>query len=119
MDNNSSVETELVQEQTQAIKEALGETVEMGTEPAQAGQEKGMWWVIQDNIGTYVVVEYLLGQALVRKEGLLQTVGEDYMILFDEVRNTYTVCKMEPTQFVTFYQPGERPQRSGGRGLLR
>ena len=71
-----------------------------------------MQQVLQENIGTYVVVDFLIGtQNLVSKQGLLYTVGAQFIVLFDEESRQYVVCDIFAVKFITFYLPGQRPTR--------
>ena len=68
--------------------------------------------ILADNIGEYVVVEFILGtQAETRKQGILVHVGKSFLTLYDEVRNIYIVCDVFSVKFVYFYYPGDRPMR--------
>ena len=67
------------------------------------------------SIGTYVVVEFLVGtQNLVRKEGILTAVGTSWLVLYDESDDSSTLCDMYAVKFITYYAPGFRPARTGG-----
>jgi len=69
--------------------------------------------ILADNIGQYVVVEFLIGvDRIVRKQGILYFVGTSYVTLFDDMANNYIVCDLYSIKFVYFYYPGERPKRN-------
>ena len=69
--------------------------------------------ILTDNIGQYVVVEFLIGvDRIVRKQGTLYFVGTSYVTLFDDMANNYIVCDLYSIKFVYFYYPGERPKRN-------
>lgn len=69
--------------------------------------------ILADNIGQYVVVEFLIGvDRIVRKQGILYFVGTSYVTLFDDMSNNYIVCDLYSIKFVYFYYPGERPKRN-------
>ena len=69
--------------------------------------------ILADNIGQYVVVEFLIGvDKIVRKQGVLYFVGNSYVTLFDDMANNYIVCDLYSIKFVYFYYPCERPKRN-------
>ena len=71
--------------------------------------------VIALSVGNYVVVEFLVGtQNIVRKEGVLTAVGVSWLLLYDEVNGTSTVCDMYSVKFVTYFDPGVRPANTSG-----
>lgn len=66
--------------------------------------------ILADNIGEYVVIEFLIGtQQLMRKQGLLYSVGTSYITLYDDQYNNFIVCDIFSIKFVYFYYPGSRP----------
>lgn len=80
--------------------------------------------ILADNIGEYVVVEFLIGtEIIMRKQGILLNVGTSFVTLFDELVCNFIVCDIFSIKFVYFYQPGDRPPQnfnllpgSGGNG---
>ena len=65
---------------------------------------------LADNLGEYVVVEFLIGtQTLVQKAGILYAVGTSVMTLYQELSQTFITCDLFSVKFVTFYLPGHRP----------
>lgn len=67
--------------------------------------------ILADNIGEYVVIEFLIGtERIMRKQGLLYLVGTSYVTLFDDMQNNYIICDIFSVKFVYFYHPGERPK---------
>lgn len=72
--------------------------------------------IIADNIGIYVVCEFLMGTgaALVRKQGYIHSTGRSYFVLFEDQSNHYVMCDLFSVKFITFYPPGQRP-----RGQMR
>lgn len=65
---------------------------------------------LADNLGEYVVVEFLIGtQTLVQKAGILYAVGTSVMTLYQELAQTFVTCDLFSVKFVTFYLPGHRP----------
>lgn len=69
--------------------------------------------VLTENIGQYVVMEFLVGSdTIVRKQGLLYFVGTSYVVLFDDVIGNYIVCDLYSIKFTYFYYPGQRPSQN-------
>ncbi len=69
--------------------------------------------LLSDNLGEYVVIEFLIGTAMiVRKQGLLHSVGTSVVTLYDDTVNNYIVCDIFSIKFVYFYLPGQRPNRN-------
>ncbi len=69
--------------------------------------------LLADNVGEYVVIEFLIGNdRLVRKQGIVYSVGVSYVSLFDDVNNNYIVCDIYSIRFIYFYLPGQRPNRN-------
>jgi hypothetical protein len=72
--------------------------------------EGSMQQILSDNLGSYVVIEFLIGTSLVEERaGTLYSVGVSYLVLYEENTRTYVVCDVFSIKFVTFYLPGERP----------
>ncbi len=75
--------------------------------PAMQGS---MQQFLADNLGQYVVVEFLVGtNQLTTKAGILYAVGTSVMTLYEEMSQTFVTCDMFSIKFVTFYLPGRRP----------
>lgn len=69
--------------------------------------------IFSDNLGQFVVCEFLIGtQFTTRKEGILYSVARNYIVLYEEQSHTFVVCDIFSIKFVTFYLPGQRPQRA-------
>lgn len=69
--------------------------------------------ILADNIGGYVVVEFLIGtQEIIRKQGMLYFVGRSFVTLYDEAVNNFIVCDIFSIKFVYFYMPGDRPRHN-------
>ena len=65
---------------------------------------------LADNLGEYVVVEFLIGtQAVTTKSGILYAVGTSVVTLYQELSQTFITCDLFSVKFVTFYLPGHRP----------
>lgn len=68
--------------------------------------------ILQDNIGAYVIIEFLIGtNNLVYREGRLYEVGISYVVLYDEKNDQYTICDLYAIKFVTYVNQGRRPSR--------
>lgn len=69
--------------------------------------------ILADNIGEYVVIEFLIGTDRInRKQGILYFVGTSFVTLYDDVHSNYIVCDIFSIKFVYFYYPGQRPSRN-------
>ncbi len=67
--------------------------------------------ILSQNIGEYVVVEFLIGtEQIIRKQGMLYFVGRSFVTLYDENVNNFIVCDIFSVKFVYFYMPGDRPR---------
>lgn len=67
--------------------------------------------ILSENIGTFVVIEFLIGSnEMIRKQGLLYFVGRSFITLYDEQANNFLVCDIFSVRFVYFYMPGDRPR---------
>lgn len=65
---------------------------------------------LADNLGEYVVVEFLIGtQTMEQKRGILYAVGRSVMTLYEEESQTFVMCDIFSVKFVTFYPTGRRP----------
>ncbi len=69
-----------------------------------------MQQVLQENIGNYVIVEFLIGTgSLISRQGILYSVASQFLVLYDEFEARYVVCDIFSVKFVTFLLPGYRP----------
>lgn len=69
--------------------------------------------LLSDNLGEYVVIEFLIGTNLiVRKQGILHSVGTSVVTLYDDSVDNYIVCDVFSVKFVYFYLPGQRPNKN-------
>ncbi len=69
-----------------------------------------MQQVLQENIGNYVIVEFLIGTGnLTSRQGVLFNVATQFLVLYDEFESRYIVCDIFSVKFVTFLLPGYRP----------
>lgn len=80
-----------------------------------AGDNKGvnpdtLQEILAEAKGYYVVCEFLIGATgLVVREGILQSVGTAYFILFDPISKTSLLCDLYSIKFVTFFDRGQYP----------
>ncbi|MDD6050470.1 MAG: hypothetical protein PUC00_04275 [Clostridiales bacterium] len=59
--------------------------------------------VLQENVGKYVIVEFLIGTyTLTSRQGLLYYVGTQFLVLYDEFESRFVVCDIFSVKFVTF-----------------
>lgn len=64
-----------------------------------------MQQVLQENVGKYVIVEFLIGTgSLTSRQGMLYYVGTQFLVLFDEFESRYVVCDIFSVKFVTFLE---------------
>lgn len=69
-----------------------------------------MQQVLQENVGKYVIVEFLIGTGnIISRQGLLYYVASQFLVLYDEIESRYVVCDIFSVKFVTFLMPGYRP----------
>ncbi|MCI9273778.1 MAG: hypothetical protein HFE39_07460 [Clostridiales bacterium] len=83
--------------------------IDFDTEEMRGSMQK----ILSDNIGEFVVVEFLIGtDRIMRKQGILYFVGTSYVTLYDDDSNNFIVCDIFSIKFVYFYFPGQRPNRN-------
>ena len=71
-----------------------------------------MQQLLQDNVGNYVTVTFLIGTVTqVNRSGLLYAVGTSYVVLYDDANQQYDVGDLYAIKFVTFYLPVIAPVR--------
>ena len=69
-----------------------------------------MQQVLSDNLGRYVVVDFLVGvDTIARRVGILESVGRSFLVLYEEISDSYQVCDIFSVKFVSFFPPGFRP----------
>ncbi|MBQ2953302.1 MAG: hypothetical protein IJE07_07060 [Clostridia bacterium] len=69
-----------------------------------------MQQVLQENVGNYVIVEFLIGtNNLISRQGILYNVATQFLVLYDEIESRYVVCDIFSVKFVTFLLPGYKP----------
>lgn len=66
---------------------------------------------LNDNVGFYVVGEFLIGtNNLVRRQGILHSVGLNYFVLRQEEDGAYLICDLYSLKFITFYNTKTKPR---------
>lgn len=74
------------------------------------GFQGSMQQVLQENIGNYVIVDFLIGTGtLESRQGILYNVASQFIVLYDDLNLRYVVCDIFSIKFVTFLLPGYRP----------
>lgn len=74
------------------------------------GFQGSMQQVLQENVGNYVIVDFLTGSdTIVSKQGILYSVSSQFLVLYDDINLRYVVCDIFSVKFVTFLLPGYRP----------
>ena len=64
-----------------------------------------MQQVLQENVGKYVIVEFLIGtNGLTSRQGMLYYVGTQFLVLYDEFESRFIVCDIFSVKFVTFLE---------------
>lgn len=60
--------------------------------------------ILRQNVGFYVIGEFLVGTSRLEvKEGILYSVGINFLTLYDPQNDRYIVCDLYAVKFVTFY----------------
>lgn len=99
------------------LENQLRQHPEFKTPPQQTFDSEEMEGSIQkilsENIGAYVVVEFLIGTDRIhRKQGFIYHVGTSYITLYDDENENFILCDIFSVKFVYFYLPGQRPNRN-------
>lgn len=69
--------------------------------------------ILHENIGAYVVVEFLIGtERIIVKEGILYNAGNNFITLYNDIENYYTVCDLYSIKFVNFFDPASLRRRT-------
>ncbi len=72
------------------------------------GFQGSMQQVLQENIGTFVNIEFLIGSNnLVSRAGYLYAVGSQFVVLYNAVYQQWVVCDIFSVKFVSFLQPAQ------------
>ena len=99
-----------------AIQENGG--INVPAEPAgefdTPGMQGSMQQLLSENLGKFVMADFLIGvSSIVRRVGILYSVGRGFVVIYDENYHTFQVCDIFSLKFVTFYLPGRRPGQTG------
>ena len=117
---NSGLRTDAITENNSDInwlQTQIQSHPEFRTPPQQSFDSEEMMGSIQqilaENIGTYVVIEFLIGTDRIhRKQGYIYHVGTSYITLYDDENDNFILCDIFSVKFVYFYMPGQRPNRN-------
>lgn len=106
-----------VSSNAERLEDLIAGHPEFKTPPQQSFDTEEMEGSIQkilaENIGAYVVVEFLIGTDRIhRKQGFLYHVGTSYITLYDDENDNFILCDIFSVKFVYFYLPGQRPNRN-------
>jgi len=75
-----------------------------------------MQQILSDNVGKYVVVEFLIGtQQMSVREGYIYNVGRSFLVLYDHRDQRYIICDIFSVKFVTFPVPPSAQYRGDMR----
>lgn len=82
------------------------------------GLQGSMQQVLMENLGQYVQIDFLVGiNTLVRRSGILYSVGRSYVVLYDETEQDFILCDVFAAKFISFF--GRRPpSRNQDLGVL-
>lgn len=81
------------------------ENIEMLENPMSVQEAYQTSWksLLAQNLGRYVVVSFLMGtQQSVVAEGILYEIGNDYLVLYQPVRDSYITADLYSVKFVEF-----------------
>ena len=71
---------------------------------------------LRNNLGYFVVIEFLIGtNGLTEKEGILYSVGNNFVTLYEAETDRYIVCDLFSIKFVTFFR--QTPNTNRGNRL--
>ena len=81
------------------------DNIEMLENPMSVQEANQTSWktLLAQNLGRYVVVSFLMGtQQSVVAEGVLYEIGNDYLVLYQPVRDSYITADLYSVKFVEF-----------------
>lgn len=82
------------------------------------GLQGSIQQVLMENLGQYVQIDFLVGiNTLVRRGGILYSVGRSYVVLYDEMQQDFILCDVFSAKFINFYGKNP-PSASQSLGLL-
>ena len=68
---------------------------------------------LQSSIGYYVVCDFLIGtQLLETRDGILNSVGINFIVLYQPELDRYIVCDLYALKFITIYNSTDVPARN-------
>lgn len=74
------------------------------------GMQGSMQQLLSENLGKYVMADFLIGVSnIVRRVGILYSVGRGFLVLYDEDNHNFNVCDIFSLKFVAFFPPGFEP----------
>lgn len=83
----------------------IQDNIEMLENPMSVQEANQTSWktLLAQNLGRYVVVSFLMGtQQSVVAEGVLYEIGNDYLVLYQPVRDSYITADLYSVKFVEF-----------------
>lgn len=95
-----------------ALRESGG--INVPAEPAPEldtpGMQGSMQQILSENLGKYIMADFLIGVSnIVRRVGILYSVGRGFLVLYEETTHTFDVCDIFSLKFATFFPPGFEP----------
>lgn len=95
-----------------SLRESGG--INVPAEPAMEfetpGMQGSMQQLLSENLGKYVMADFLIGVSnIVRRIGVLYSVGRGFLVLYDDNSHTFDVCDIFSLKFVAFFPPGFEP----------
>ena len=74
------------------------------------GMQGSMQQLLSENLGKYVMADFLIGVSnIVRRIGILYSVGRGFLVLYDDNSHTFDVCDIFSLKFAAFFPPGFEP----------
>lgn len=75
-----------------------------------AGMQGSMQQLLSENLGKFVLADFLVGvSSIVRRVGILYSVGRSFLVLYLEEYHTFQVCDIFSLKFISFFPPGSEP----------
>ncbi|MCD8004963.1 MAG: hypothetical protein LUE91_04860, partial [Oscillospiraceae bacterium] len=72
-----------------------------------------MQQLLSENLGRFAVADFLVGvSTIVRRVGVLYSVGRGFMVLYLRDYAAFEVCDIFSLKFITFFPPGNEPTLS-------
>ena len=74
------------------------------------GLQGSMQQLLAENLGKFVLADFLVGvSTLVRRVGILYSVGRGFVVIYSEDYHTFQVCDIFSLKFISFFPPGGEP----------